>query len=440
MKSLQGRLAVWLIASLGLLFVLYWLTMSRVPRYLTEEYVASRLEHDGESLLVGLRFSADGRPQLDPGYVAPVYNRPYSGHYYVVDSGAQRLRSRSLWDEDLSYQQPGPTLQHAAGPQNQPLLLWTARFEKHGREVRLAVAEDMSATDSNIAKFRLRFTAIALAALVLLIALQRLIVRNALRPLGQIGNDCRRLERGVIDCLSGDVPTEVRPLVNEVNRLILMLRQRLQRQRNALGNLAHALKSPLTVLTQLLDRDTFHEDPRARAEMRRAVERIREITDRELRRARLSGEPGPGQRVDVARELPAVIDAISKVHRDRAIDYQLEVPEHKIVAADREDLLELFGNLLDNAGKWAMSRVRIVVSDQPGLHLRIDDDGPGVDDGGFDQLAARGTRLDESMPGHGLGLSIVKEIVAQHGGTLEFARSEDLGGLRVCVTIPFGEP
>lgn len=439
MSSLQTRLALWLISSVVLLFGLHWLLASYAPRAFTESYVLSRLQHDAEGLLVGLRLDAGQGPQLEPRYIAPIYNRPYSGHYYLIETAGGRLRSRSLWDREL----PLPPLAaaregvwHLSGEDGQPLLAWVQRFEKAGRPVTIAVAEDLSELEGRIAKFHWLFALGTLAALLVLVLAQQAIVRLSLRPLDRLREECGELEAGRRGGLSESVPREVQPLVREINRLLTMQQQRLERSRQALGNLAHALKTPLTLARQVTDRLEEGGDADATADLHRALEAMGAIVNRELRRARLAGPTAPGRRLNLLAELRDLTGLLGQIYADKGISVRLAVPEDKTVHADREDLLELLGNLLDNAYKWAKGRIVVTVEDAPGLRLRIEDDGPGVERPALERLAARGLRLDETRPGQGLGLAIVRDIVTQYGGDLGFETSLTLGGLQVSVHLP----
>ncbi len=440
MISLQGRLGIWLIGSVVALFGLHWEVTSRAPRHLAEKYIATRLEHDAENLLVGLRFDADGVPDIDSAYITPVYQRAFSGHYFIILANGHRLRSRSLWDEDLDT--PGavtgePIQTHVTGPMDQHLLLWTTIYVKYGYPVVISVAEDLSELDARIVRFRLRFALVTLTILASLIIVQRAILRWGLRPLEHVRKECRRLEQGEIVQLNEELPMEIRPLAEELNRILRLMQQRLERSRNALGNLAHALKTPLALLAQLNARNAERLGPEDEAEYRASLETLRTIVDRELKRARLAGTGSPGNPLELGEELSHLLEVLKKIYAEKDLSYECVIHGNARFSGDREDILELLGNLLDNASKWARSSVRVTLTGGPdGLSIQIEDDGPGIEDPELNELSARGVRLDESTPGHGLGLSIANEIVDHYGGEIRFSRSADLGGLRVTLRLP----
>ncbi len=445
MRSLQTRLSAGLIISLVVLFTLQWLIVSRSIRYLTEDYVASRLRHDTESLLAALSTGTQFLPPgLDLQRVNPVYNRPFSGHYYQIRTDGQTLRSRSLWDQDLSFSDipAGETAQaYFSGPQGKRLLLLVSGFKKEGQPVIIAVAEDLSPMESNMSRFQVRYGIVSLTILLILIMIQRLIVRAGLAPLEKVRRDITALERGEIRQLREDVPGEIRPLIREINRLLDVMGRRLQRSRNSLGNLAHALKTPLTLLMQLPYLREMERCQETRRQLIDQTARLKSLLDRELKRARLSGAPGPGQQVILGEEIGQLIDALRKIYKDRPLEFECSVPQRGVVAGDREDMLELLGNLLDNACKWARSRISLTAEcKEEGLHICIEDDGPGCPEEEFERLSRRGTRLDESASGHGLGLSIVRDIVEQYSGEISFGRSEKLGGFLVSVSLPSVPP
>jgi signal transduction histidine kinase len=250
-----------------------------------------------------------------------------------------------------------------------------------------------------------------------------------------VRQDITRLEQGEISQLQEAVPTEVRPLVQEMNRLLKVLEQRLLRSRHALGNLAHALKTPLTLVMQLADREEFRTVPQVRQQLIEHTTVLHHRLERELRRARLAGAAPPNQRLRLADELPALVDVLHRIYQDKALEITYCIVPQAAVVGDREDLLELLGNLLDNACKWAHHRVQVTIQGQPGLRVVVEDDGPGCPSTVLRQLAERGVRIDESTPGYGLGLAIVKDIVEQYSGDISFKHSRQLGGFEVCVTL-----
>jgi signal transduction histidine kinase len=439
MRSLQGRLAVGLVVTVLVLFAAQWLVVNVSLRKLTEEYFASRLTHNAEGLLAGIVFDPDQRPVVADDRADPIFKRPFSGHYYEVMSEGFVVRSRSLLDHllDVKPVLAGQyTLTRTHGPEGQPLIMLVAGYEKRGRLLTIAVAEDYSPIEGEFGVFQWRYVLITCAVLVGLIALQMWVVQRGLRPLEQVRGDLRRLERGEIQELTGKVPAEVVPLVLEINRLITILGDRLERSRNALGNLAHALKTPLTALDQLLNSDELRAYPQLQTQLREQSGMIGSFILRELKRARLAGAATPGGRFDVRQELPLLLTALKQIYRDKNLEVEWTIPPGLAYPAEREDMLELFGNLLDNACKWATSKVVFTVAGGQGLSFSIEDNGPGAPEEKLEQLSARGMRLDESVGGYGLGLSIAREIVEYYRGEMGFDRSPSLGGFRVWVRLP----
>ncbi len=441
MNSLKRRLQLGLGLALVILFGLLWLLGNHAIRGLTEEFIVSRLEHDAESVLSALLLDPV-RPRVRRHRISEFYSRPFSGHYYVVrmDDGLE-FTSRSLWDQGLSPSQVSPGESRRSivpGPAGQQLLVLEQGFLKQGREITLAVAEDLTPLQAQRDTFRLYFGLFALGGLLILLTMQGIIVRRTVRRLGPVREEIQELAQGTRDSLSEDVPKEIKPLVSELNHLLTLMTRRLERSRNALGNLTHALKGPLSILTQYLDQSREGREG-DRQQARAQAERIRQLMERELRRARLAGTGVSGQRFDPQLEMPDLIDVLRKVHREKSLDIQLKVADDMIAFADREDMLELLGNLLDNACKWARRSVRCVLETGDETWIAVENDGPKLSAGELERLVKRGARLDETVEGHGLGLAITKDIVKLYGGSIGFDRSPSLGGLRVIVKLPRNE-
>ena len=446
LNSLQRRLQVGLAASVVVLMALLWWVVSGAVQREGEGMLLARLERDTESLLAALQLDASGAVSVTPGRMSSAYQRPFSGFYFVVRGPrGDTLYSRSLWDASLELSNM-PLLAagrsyswRATGPMRQHLLIRAASFRKQGRSLTLVLAEDLSPMLDRLQRVNWMFAGLALVVLMLLLLLQGYIVRRSFRPLQQIRAEIKNLQQGAVGELTGEVPAEVRPLVREINHLLSLSMDRVQRSRNALGNLAHALKTPLSVLTRLADDPRLRQHSELGGELRRNTEAIDRLMNRELKRARLMGQGAPGKRFSPTEELPILVDVLQRVYSDKALDIRwqarLEPPAASLMF-DRDDMLELLGNLLDNACKWARRRVRCTLQgDARNLQLVVEDDGPGCSREQLSRLAARGVRVDESVSGHGLGLAIVRDIVDIYHGELEFTAPGELGGLRVEVVV-----
>jgi signal transduction histidine kinase len=436
MGSLKLRITLLVGACLLLLLAAQTVGLRIIPGALVQDYVLTRLEHDADTLYA--RLVAGTEPvDVFTRTVGIIYETPLSGHYFRIHTGGAVIRSRSLWDEDLPLSALTPREQRIdrlPGPANQSLLVHSQGYEVRGQPVTISVAEDVSAMERTVAGLEQRLLAAMTVAIALVLLLQFLLIRRALRPVDEAVAACRRLESGGAAPLQVRAPSEIKPLVEAVNRLIHHHGLRLERTRRALGNVSHALKTPMAVMSQVTD-DLAERGDRATAEsLRRQLELIRNTVERELRRARLAGSGQPGAGFDARAEFQALVAVLRQLHHDR-VDMEVRV-EGDPAPVDREDMLELFGNLLDNACKWAASRVWVAVRQGPGIHAVVEDDGPGVEEAMIGRLVQPGFRLDESTPGHGLGLAIARDVVEQYGGWIEFGRSAELGGLRVEVHIP----
>jgi signal transduction histidine kinase len=432
-RRLHLGLAISLIALMGLMG---WLLIT-LAQQLTVTFISSRLEHDAESLLSTLQFDGSGQPLLNETKLPGIYSQPLSGHYYlIITQDTPPLRSRSLWDASITAASLPPGETHhwrTNGPSDQTLLVWAGGYFKQGQLLTLVVAEDLSPLRQRLLYYSGLFTGLTLIFLLVLLLIQRRIVRRSFQPLHQLSDEIRRLEKGEIEQLTSEVPQEVQPLVIEVNRLLRMMAQRLHRSRTAMGNLAHALKGPLNLLTQLSDSEPLETHPAVRQELQQYTAQLRRLIDHELKRARLAGSGGPGQRFIPAQEMPALVELLKRIYKQKTLQFDCHYPEGYLANSDRDDMLELLGNLLDNACKWASSQVGCTIVVDKEIILTVEDDGPGCSEQQIESLTQRGSRIDESKPGDGLGLAIVSDIAQLYHARLLFDRSPGLGGLRVQV-------
>lgn len=435
MRSIQRRLSLGLISVMVIVGVVLaqtslWLFEAGLQRYLE-----AGLRNDSENLLVALVRGPNG-VQLDEQRLSPAYQRPFSGHYFRIDFADVHWRSRSLWDQEL------PRLPTAGlkgnlqlGPEGQQLLVLRSDYKRFGQSISISVAQDYTPVRESFRLMRQVGLVMGLAALLLVLILQRVTVRRALRPLETARNQIAQLQQGQRSQLDTQVPLELEPLVAQINHLLAHTEDSLKRSRNALGNLGHALKTPLAVLLSAASSEALKDHPQLSQLLREQLEQVQQRLNRELNRARLAGDALPGALFDCEQELPGLLATLRMIHGEH-LDLSYQVAPGLQLPWDREDLLELLGNLLDNACKWADAEVRLSVSEMPhGYQLAVEDDGPGIPEAQRDQVFSRGARLDEQRVGHGLGLGIVRDIVEVWGGVLQLQESE-LGGLKVLIELP----
>lgn len=421
--SLHARLALWLALGLALLFVLHGFVTERAPRIMTEGYITTRLEHDAEWLLEGL----EEHGHLTEAHIPAIFLRADSGHYFLLQSQAQTLLSPSAQGRMLPLPEQAGVV-HATGEGGEPLLLLRRDLPQGGA---LVVAESLTELNAHLTRFQWHFVLVSLGLFALLLLAQFALLRWVLRPLRALAADGARVEKGELERLPEPAMRELRPLRSAFNAVLDSQARRLARSRHALADLAHGLKTPLAALRQTLNP---HSDPQALA----AVARLEGIVQRELRHARWSaGASQASNLLDVRSELESLLQAMRLIYRERGLRFELDVPAGTAWRMDREDLHELWGNLLDNAAKWAQSAVKLsVIPESECWRVWVEDDGAGADVALLNAEWTRGRRLDESTPGTGLGLAIVGEIVAAYEGELVFASSEVLGGLRAEVLLP----
>ena len=441
MQSIQAKLSTGLLLSLIVAFTALWILVSINIQFLAKEYIASRLEHDAEVLLNTIHFDEHEIITLDASHIDLIYNQPFSGHYYVITSDEQSISSRSLWDHNLktvsvNTGQQSRTLQ--TGPDQQSLLLVSKGYKKKGKRLTITVAEDLNPINKNITQFKYWFSAMALGMLLTLVVLQVLILRISLKSVTRLHTELKSLQQGKLSKLSTDAPDELRPLIEEVNHLLSITQQRLQRSRNALSDLAHAIKKPLTVIKQITDNYTIPDT--ARITLLKQTDDIYQISDHILKRARLAGHSHSGALFSFSQDLPALIKTLDMMYVHKTIQLTYHAPDNINCPIDREDMLELLGNLLDNAYKWATHKVRLTLSVDSDIHIRVEDDGPGTDLEKINELSKRGVRLDEKIQGHGFGLAITADIVHDYNGSIRFKHSNELGGFQADITLTLKRP
>lgn len=445
--SLQKKLASGLLVRLISAFIVIWGLINSSVSYLTYDYVYTRLAHDTETILAALIKKNDiiDDTILDDtadekiSHVGSVYQQPFSGHYFEVIKGDKRLRSRSLWDQQLTYPKGFSTRENrleGIGPMKQPLLLLASKFTRDGQAIMIVVAEDITAAEKAMSSFNKKFTVAVAIIMFIVIFLQIKSLRKGLRPLAKLQQDLISLETGKIASLQTDVPDELFPLVTEINHLHQALAARISRHRNALSDLAHALKKPLTVLQQLSKDEKLESLPDIKNILTKQIDNTQQLTQRILNKARLAGSAQSGSTFSFDEDFKGLIETLNMMYRDKDIQVAVAVPQGLNYLFDREDMLELLGNVLDNAYKWAENVILIEISQNRRIKIVIEDDGSGIPLDKINTIIERGVRLDESIDGHGIGLGIVNDIIEYYQGSIIYGISEKLGGLKVTIELP----
>lgn len=437
MKSLEQRLFLGLVTVLLVTFSLLLVFSIQAIKDISEAYVSTRLEHDAEALLSSLKKQPHGAIRLRNSRITPIYQQPFSGHYFQFEfDHGESIRSRSLWDESLqTLTVPlGQVVYHrVSGPSDQKLLSRTGTYEKFGQPFTLTVAEDIQPVEDTIANFQMIALLVLGITLVIIFLLLRYVLRRGFRVLDQVRTEVTEISMGQSQQIKALGPSEIQPLTTEINRLLSQILLRLKRSRDALGNLAHALKGPLSLLTHDIDKLAIEETEKQN--LNRHVSRVSLLVDRELKRARLSSGQ-VGQYFNPVRAVPDLVDALKRIYHDRNLEINVLSLPDQALPLDHEDMLEMLGNLLDNACKWASKTITISIFDEQDFKVLIEDDGPGVEEQDYAEMLNRGSRLDEQEKGYGLGIAIVNDLVRDYQGELAFSRSSTLGGLKVSVTLP----
>lgn len=444
-RSLRWRLLAGTALALALALLLAGLALSALFRAEIERQLDDGLLQQLDQLTAVVEFDAQGQIRLDDHSLSdPRWRRPYSGLYWQVDGDQARgvLRSRSLWDATLDnradalpdgrvhrHDVTGPqgtvlrVLERAVYPAEQPQAVW-----------RLLVAADRSASAQAVTHFG-RVLSLSLGVLwCLLVVAAWAQVAVGLAPLRALQSAVLAVREGRASRIAADAPTELRPLVQGFNDVLARNDDMVERARQQAGNLAHAVKTPLAVMAQAATGDAT---PLGTV-VREQTDAARRQVDWHLARARAAAHKVFGaEQVPLAPLVAGLLRVVQRVHADRGLRVHAEAIDATARCACAEpDLQEMLGNLLENACKWARAEVVVSVVSAPGAWcLLVDDDGPGVAPARRDAVLARGVRLDESVPGSGLGLHIVQELARAYAGSLALDEAP-LGGLRVRLTLP----
>ena len=441
--SLQRRLLLAALTFVTIALVVAAVSVGFILHRFVRSQLDSRLDSQIVALASDLRLGPDGSAVLGRNLDGPPFDRPLSGWYWQVGQGDAVLRSSSLAGHELVLpdgpsphgdgNRPRPA--DGTGPAGEALILRIRTVPGSGRgpETTIAASAPAAALRGPLGEALWPLAASLAIVWLCLVGGAVVQVRLGLRPLDRLHRDLAEVRSGHRTRIPAMQPSEVRPLVEELNALLDQNEINLERSRTHVANLAHGLKTPLATLTMALSERGA--DPGGG--LSRLVAAMDRSVRHHLRRARAAVIGGPARsRIDLAEHVEDLRAALSRIHADKAPGIEVSVPSGLTVACDPQDLDEMLGNLIENACQWCRTRVRIAAETTArGVLILIEDDGPGLGRDEADQVLRRGRRLDESVPGNGFGLSIAGELAGLYGGGLDLDRAA-AGGLQVRLTLP----
>ncbi|MBW4052722.1 MAG: GHKL domain-containing protein [Proteobacteria bacterium] len=449
MHSLSRRLLVSVAVPLALFFGVMMVVLDMGFRTLSERSLHQLLDAQIVTLI------AAAEPAPGGGYGAPLngldtrLGTPDSGLYAEIRSNNHLWRSPSAAGMPIDF---GPLLPQGERQFSYQIVGHTRvaiesrgiSFEddpRHAHGLTFSVAVSLTPYEEQLWLFRSRMLGWFSGLMLLLLLSLAALLRRALAPLRRLEREIHEVEEGRSEMLGSGYPRELSGVARHLNALLLGERKRVARYRDTLGNLAHGLKTPLAVMRSALTQDAGPQI--AARTIGTEIDRMTDIIEHQLKRAAASGGALLGQApVPVAAVAADLRAALLKVYSRKDLSIELAIQEGSHFIGDRGDLMELLGNLMDNACKWCREKVRVAVVLEDGgsagrenLSLTVEDDGPGIAEENRAKVLRRGVRTDEKVPGHGLGLAMVHDTVDLYGGRLTVDASP-LGGARFALRLP----
>jgi two-component system sensor histidine kinase PhoQ len=438
-QSLSSRLLRVSLIVLPFALGIAGVTLERAYRLALDASIADKMQLQILTLLSQFEFDGLSAQPFVP--TEPRFVQLQSGLYAMVTD----VREQVIWLSPSAALLPNPVQTLGANAPTLPVGQHKTLFDKQwtrqvyqvlweldsGRAtpLRFLLVEDAEPRLAQLATYRQQLLLSLLLTFLALLFIQWFILRWGLRPLSSLAERLERREAGDAVTLQGDWPKEVAPLVANLELLLEGEENRRARLRNTLADLAHSLKTPLAVL-----RNSQIDDPQYPAVLQEQLGRMQEVIEWQLQRVS-GGATGILMRVDVALVVERLAATLAKVYADRNISLRYQCAAQAVYRGDERDLMEILGNLLDNAFKYARKSVCITITVDSSLVIVIEDDGEGMSPDWRDALLQRGMRADQRRPGQGIGLAVALDIVAANGGTLSLDDS-DLGGAKIVVCFP----
>lgn len=432
--SVKGTLlALLLPAGIGLM-ALAWLVHGFLLDRMAQEFVETRLKDEVAFLEHQIRDSDGNLDTLQTGdYFQAVFH-----HAFAIHSPSRTLISPDSWAPLLrplvDSGSDGTLRVSDAKTADAPsdILAYRKSFRVGDTPIVVIVSEDLGALNRSQAELHAWTAVVSVLLIMLLVAVIWFGIILSLRPVVTLKAALKRLQDGEISRIDVQAPEEFHPLVLQLNHLLDSLDQRLERSRDALANLSHSVKTPIAAVRQILADSDRPLTSDLRHQMAARLDDIDRQLEAEMRRSRFAG-PQVGKSAFPLKQARDLLWMLGRLYPEKSFELSSSLPEESRWPIEEHDLNEILGNLIDNAGKWSTRCVELSLEQSSGVtRIVVTDDGPGVEESELANLGQRGLRLDEQIPGHGLGLAIVREIVARYGGDISFSTGSS-GGLRVVI-------
>ncbi|MCX7098601.1 MAG: ATP-binding protein [Methylococcales bacterium] len=445
-KSLSFRLLIAEGLVLAAFFTLVAVILEQGFRESVEQALKDRLQVQVYALLSAAKLNDAGELTMPARLYEPRFANPGSGLYGFI----QLARSRPVWRSasaigleevvapaDLALgESKFVTIKHDRYALHSDIILKNAAGVS--REFVFTVTEDGQFVSSKVAHLEEVLRVCLLVIGLVLVLIQFALLRWSLKPLRSIVKDLDAIEQGNKTLLDGQYASELEGLAGNLNAFISHERAHLERYRNNLADLAHSLKTPLAILHGCVGSFAGNQ-----VTVQEQISRMNQIVEYQLHKAAAKGGHNAIKTVDIAVVILKIKASLDKVYKDKGIAIGLAIPESCPIYCEEGDVYEIVGNLMDNACKWCQHSVKVSIALNHRAHrrnysvlLQIEDDGPGIPVGKFNDILKRGIRADENIHGHGIGVSVVNELVGLLGGKLEGGKSVELGGMRWSVYLP----
>lgn len=442
--SLSARIALSAALVLAIFIALTAIALDRAFLDSARSATQTRLLGQIYLLIAAAEVDTQGQLSMPATLQEPRFTLPGSGLYaQVLDGNNDAVwRSHSTIGAQVPFSGPFPAgAQHFVQRKDSSdrpyyVLSYGISWATDANEYpfTFAVAEDLAAFYTQVKRYRRSLWGWLGTMAVLLLLVQALVFRWGLAPLRRVSQELAAIEGGTQERLQGDYPRELKRLTDNVNNLLEHERGQQQRYRHGLADLAHSLKTPLAVLRGVVGGKPTKAELASTLE--REITRMDHIVEYQLQKAATAGRAALATPIAIKPIVLKLVESLDKVHHQKAVEVVVSIDDDTRLRADEGDLMEMLGNLIDNAYKWCIEKIRIFASAENGnLTVKVEDDGPGINPNEITQILQRGTRADEAVPGHGIGLAVVRDMALAYHGTIDIGASE-LGGAEIRLTLP----